>query len=484
MEKYLTKRSTIIIVGLITLWRAYLSATLQLHPDEAYYWLWARRLALGYFDHSPMVGYFIKLTTLFSQAEFWVRFSSIITTVVVSICTWRLALQMFGSVTAASASVLLLNTYPLTMSGSLIITPDIPVFLFCSLATYYFWQVVATQQVKYWYVFGLMFGLAQLSKYTAVLMLPGLLLFLLMTDERKWLKSIHPYLSVLLGFACFLPVVYWNSRHEWISFTFQLGHGLVGQQRSIGRVAEYVGSQLLVAGPFVFLFGAWAAAAFCFRKRKAELFLALSTLPIILFFAYTSLKKLAGANWPATVYFTFAIAAAAWHVEGGKFRRLLLGGALAVNIILNTVVMLYARYSIVPLPQINTEWARADATNWFYGWREMGEEILARYPDVDFVMTPSHQVSAEVIYYTHEKVFAQIDPKVTRASQFNIWPFPEDYAGKTGLYLYVEDTQFGKYSGYFDSTDAPSSLSILRQGFPIRIYHMIRGRGYRYQKFS
>ena len=29
-------------------------------PDEAYYWVWSRHLAGGYFDHPPVVAYMIR----------------------------------------------------------------------------------------------------------------------------------------------------------------------------------------------------------------------------------------------------------------------------------------------------------------------------------------------------------------------------------------------------------------------------------------
>ena len=75
MDHLLTRRGAILFVGILALWRLYLSSQLQLHPDEAYYWLWSHRLDLSYFDHPPMVAYFIWLTTRFSETELWVRLS-------------------------------------------------------------------------------------------------------------------------------------------------------------------------------------------------------------------------------------------------------------------------------------------------------------------------------------------------------------------------------------------------------------------------
>ena len=55
MENLLTRRNTVVVVALLALWRLHLSQALQLHPDEAYYWLWSRYLDWSYFDHPPMV---------------------------------------------------------------------------------------------------------------------------------------------------------------------------------------------------------------------------------------------------------------------------------------------------------------------------------------------------------------------------------------------------------------------------------------------
>lgn len=41
--------------------RGILAFTLDLAPDEGYYWEFARRLGLSYYDHPPMVGYMIAV---------------------------------------------------------------------------------------------------------------------------------------------------------------------------------------------------------------------------------------------------------------------------------------------------------------------------------------------------------------------------------------------------------------------------------------
>lgn len=150
-----------------------------------------------------MVAVFIWLTTLFSQTEVWVSTCGQLVFVLASGLLWRLAWQWSGSVAVAAAgSVILLNVYPLTMLGLTVMTPDVPVFLFWALGVSLFWQILRSGQAWLWYPLGGVFGLALASKYTAVLMAPCIFLYLLLTPERRWLKTVHPYGALLLGCLC------------------------------------------------------------------------------------------------------------------------------------------------------------------------------------------------------------------------------------------------------------------------------------------
>ena len=76
---------------------------------------------------------------------------------------------------------------------------------------------------RWWLAAGVFGGLALLTKYTVVLLLPGVLAFALMSQPRtRWLTSPYPWLALLCAIAIFLPVVYWNATHDWASFRFQL----------------------------------------------------------------------------------------------------------------------------------------------------------------------------------------------------------------------------------------------------------------------
>lgn len=472
MEKLLNKRNTIMLIGLLTAWRLYLSSELQLHPDEAYYWLWSRRLDIGYFDHPPLVAYLIWLTTQLSTSEMWVRLSSTMVSLAASVLLWRLSIQLFRSIPIAAGSVILFNAFPLSMLGLFVMTPDVPVFFFWCVSLFVFWQIICSNRPWLWYVLGLLFGLALLSKYTAVLMIPCLFLFLALTDERRWLKTRYPYLAALIGFICFLPVVYWNSLHDWVSFSFQMNNGLGGQGYSLNNVAEYIGGQLLVAGPVAWVLGIYAALVGLYRRDKKVLFLIAATVPVLVFFGLSSVRKAASPNWPAFAYFTFSILVTQYCLDGfSRVRRSLWSAAVVSSLALSMLTTLHARFNVLPLDRFSGELAINDATNAFRGWRELGAELM-KHPDRKTVVTPSHQLGAEIIYYTNESVFVQT-AKNARPSQFSLWPQPLPDRGDARVFIWNENHFIGHLGKHF--ADRSEALDIKRSGHTVRRYYTFLG---------
>ena len=53
-------RQTLNIIAISTAIRLILGALVPLFPDETYYWDWSRTLTAGYFDHPPMIAYFVR----------------------------------------------------------------------------------------------------------------------------------------------------------------------------------------------------------------------------------------------------------------------------------------------------------------------------------------------------------------------------------------------------------------------------------------
>ena len=74
------RRTMGILVLLSVLIRGFLAAFLEFGNDEVYYWTYALYPDISHFDHPPMVGYLIQLTSLnlLFESEFFIRLGSVL----------------------------------------------------------------------------------------------------------------------------------------------------------------------------------------------------------------------------------------------------------------------------------------------------------------------------------------------------------------------------------------------------------------------
>lgn len=294
--------------------------SLQLHYDEAYYWVWSKNLQLSYFDHPPMIAYLIKLTTLFSDKEFFVRLSVVICSTITVIMIYLSTRRMFGQ-KAADISVILALAWPLLEGNFFITTIDAPLLMFWSVTLYCLVRGLVFDENKFIYFAGIALGGTLLSKYTGVLILPGVLIYLLFTPAKRsllWNKQI--YLALILGLMVFSPVIIWNYQHDWASFRFQFYHGISAERKiNLSGLWDYIGGTLGAANPFISV----PLLVFLYIKRKVLLsdrryFLLISILGfVVLFFAYNSLYKFMEANWVAPAFISGIIFLAACLSEYG-----------------------------------------------------------------------------------------------------------------------------------------------------------------------
>ena len=62
--------------------------TLEIHADEAYYWLYSRFLDWGYFDHPPMVAIYIRIGDSLVHSEFGVRLMTVLSSTLSLYILW------------------------------------------------------------------------------------------------------------------------------------------------------------------------------------------------------------------------------------------------------------------------------------------------------------------------------------------------------------------------------------------------------------
>src|SRR5437762_6193721 len=118
----LARDTTLAVLALVAL-RLVAAAWTPLTFDEAYYWMWSKHLAGGYYDHPPMVALVIRLGTMISgDSEFGVRLVSVLLALPMSFAVYRSAEILFGGRRVASTATILLNATLMDSVGYMIVT--------------------------------------------------------------------------------------------------------------------------------------------------------------------------------------------------------------------------------------------------------------------------------------------------------------------------------------------------------------------------
>jgi 4-amino-4-deoxy-L-arabinose transferase-like glycosyltransferase len=168
------------------------------------------------------------------------------------------------------------------------------------------WTLVRLREsgdARWWLAAGVFAGLSLLSKFTAAMLIPAVVAFMLVPDwRRRWLLSPYPWAAALIAAVLFLPVLIWNSGHDWASFKFQFVRVTAAHELSLRTVGEYIGLQFGLVGFIllpVVLFGLTLTAWRGYRRGDAVAVL-LSTAVIVPFayFFWKSLTLRVGDTWP------------------------------------------------------------------------------------------------------------------------------------------------------------------------------------------
>ena len=239
--------------------------------DEAYYWIWSKHLAGGYYDHPPMVAIVIRLGTMIAgDTELGVRLVSILLALPMSWAVYRSAEILFGGQRMAATAAILLNVTLMAAVGTLIVTPDAPLLVAASFVVFFLAKVLETGRGAWWLAVGAAVGAALLSKYTAMFFGPAILIWLIGVPKlRRWLLSPWPYLGGLVAFAIFAPVILWNADHHWVSFIKQFGRARIEDFRP-AFIAELIPTQIVFATPLVWMLGAMGLYALLRRNSGAR----------------------------------------------------------------------------------------------------------------------------------------------------------------------------------------------------------------------
>ena len=479
------------LVAAAVVLRAFIAGESLLSGDEAYYWLWSRRLQLSYYDHPGMLAWWMRASTgLFGATEWAIRLPAVLSSALVSLMVFDSVRLAFKDEWGGFWAALWLNVTILFGASAVTATPDTPLLVFWAGALWCLVRLLVTGRAVWIYGLGMALGLGFCSKYTMVLSAPGIIAgFVLFPQGRRWLRSPHFYLAILLAVLCTAPVMVWNYTHDWVSFRKQLAHSFATPVSDpVKSASTFLATQLGVVTPLILGFALWGMGWSLWagwRRQRPEWFLlGAVSLPVLIFFAHHSFSGLVQPHWAGPAYLGGIMAAVGgWRTmpRPSWLNRMYWAAPILAAFML-VVAYVQMATAILPLPP------RLDALSRLGGWDRLAQAVdeeRSRHPDA-FVFVEKHELSGLMTYYLHDH------PKAILTGSAGIPRIPsydaQDVAGlkgRDGLFVVRAGSD-----GPRDSAKFFDRISLVRQfdrvwgGRVIDHYEVWLGEAYRGGNFE
>ncbi|MDD2793808.1 MAG: glycosyltransferase family 39 protein, partial [Sediminibacterium sp.] len=308
-RSYSVKTGYLIVIAAVI--KLLVAPLLELGIDEVYYWTYALRPDWNQFDHPPMVGLLIRLTTfnLWLPGELSFRLGSVL---VAACSTWilfKLGKLISGERTGWFAALLYTASVYTGFIAGFFILPDTPQMLFWTASLYLMAYLLMKRNkdkvLSIWLLLGLMIGLATLSKVHGLYLWAGFGLFLLL-KRTSWLLNWRLYAGAFITILCVLPIVYWNWANNFITYKFhseRVAHtGL--QWESLVRE---IGGEFAYQNPVVYVLLLLSVFALLtnrirFNQRRIAIWLFCMSIPMILIFWVVALFNPTLPHWSGPAF--------------------------------------------------------------------------------------------------------------------------------------------------------------------------------------
>lgn len=419
-----------------------IASKLLLHPDEAYYWDWTRHLDYGYYDHPPMVAWTIWLFSFLPLSELTVRLPAIFSAIFVSLLGYDMMLRLGVNRHNAWLGLVLITISPWLTLTAFIITPDVFALLFYTLTIYAGVRFALSHKVQWLYLVGILVALSILSKLTSIFLLPVFLSWMLLDSrQRKWLKTIHPWLSAFIGSFGGIILLIWNHNHN-NALLYRLNELKLGSvltfQNSMSEASGFILSNIFMLSPWICFIIILALPRFrtIFSKMSSgwSLILLSALLPWVYAIPTSFYAKFQG-NWlvfcsvPVTI---LAIGIMHYYqisnIEYKNKERWIRYSIYWFGFLLLLVSF---------LPFIGAAQSRMKEFN---GWKELGaivDKELAEAPNPTntVIYSRRYQSAALIGFYAKSHPHVNTFSNGVRKSMYDIWTNHKHNAGKDVVFI-------------------------------------------------
>lgn len=404
-----------------TLWLASLliqAYYVELRGDEAYYWMYSKNLAWGYFDHPPVTAVLVKAGYILFHNELGVRLFFVLlgaaTIWVMERMIQPFNLKLFYAITLSIAFL----QVGMVFGGGMFAIPDFPL-LFLTVSFFYLykqylqrdsWQIVLALAV--------VMCLLLLSKYHGILVIGFTVLSNLALLKRKSF-----WISGILALILFMPHVLWQVANDFPSMKYHF-YERSSKGYSFSFTTEYLFAQPFVLGPFI---GAVLIyLGFTFKPKDLfERSLKFMIVGTYLFFFLMTFKGRVEGNW--TIITLVPLLYIGYnHIERSQKQTKFAYYSFVVSLVLILLVRMALIANFFP-PSIRL--------SKMLGARRWTRELKAVSKERPVAFMNSYQRASLYEFYSGLPAFS-LNNVWGRKNQYSIWDTEAKYQGESVTLVY------------------------------------------------
>ena len=455
--------------------RLWLAVALPISGDEAYFIWWGRNPDWGFYDHPPMIGWWLAAQLHVGSAAWWLRLTSVLQPLLLgAVVAWSVPRIWPRADEERRWWAALFTLIAPASVWNVLITTDTPLVVFSVLSGLAWLRARRDDDLRWYFVSGILLAGAVLSKYFVVFLGFAYLLDMLVASRKRG------WAGLAIVYACCVPALalmaWWNAGHCWPNYMFNFVNrnedaGLSWKTPLLYAVMmAYLLTPALALGllrPFRQAAGERHGSA---RAAPAEVrsLAMLAVVPLVMF-GLLSLVKTIGLHW-ALSFLPFAFMLLALALPLPTLTRM--GKFVAIFALLHV-----AAAAAISLTSLET-WQR---TKWYDGIVLTFEarQIVARLKphEADYVFMSNGYSDAVTLGYNAGRYFGVFGEASSHARHDDILTDFRSLDGRNILILRKTPPASGEYAPYFRELKVET--------FALRgvTFYAVLGRGFDYARY-
>jgi hypothetical protein len=378
--------------------------------DEAYYWMYARRLDIGYFDHPPMIAVMIKAGYFLFNNELGLRlFVVLFSTLTIPVLYSLAGRKDFNLLALLFASMTVFEVY------GFIAVPDAPLMFFTALFFLAYRKYLHYDGLAECALLTIIIVLLLYSKYHGFL-----ILFFTLLSNLSLFRRRSFYYVIAGAVLLYLPHIWWQIANDYPSYQYHVLNKSQDAYHVFDSV-NFLAGVLLVAGPLTGGFLVYAAIRSRREKTPVTRTMSFTFFGFVIFFFASTFNAAVEANWMAAAMVPLLIIGHRYISARSAMRKWTLRFAIA-----SVAIFAFARVNLVTdlVPA-----AGSKAMPEFYGWREWAQTVKAHAKGRPVVIMNSYQKASKYSFYENTDALS-LNNVAYRRNQFDIWNIVDSMQGK------------------------------------------------------